>query len=139
MKKHKSLKPIELDAQFKYRCPNPQCGSEHWLFLNQTRVKGFKIVCDCNIVYSVKRIKNIKPIYPKKKIQPVVEQQPEPEQTVEINTETTDHLNKAYKILEHYGFSHKEAVELVNKVHDITECNDPLILVKDSLRIFGGL
>jgi hypothetical protein len=133
MTKNKSLKPISLDAQFKYKCTNVDCEAEHWLFLNQVKVKNFKLVCDCGIVYKIRRIENIKPVYIKKSKQPTIVNET---QTVESNTR---YLDKAYRILEHYGFSKKEAVDLIDKVHNITECNDPLILVKDAMKIFGGM
>lgn len=135
--KTKSLKPIEIDAQFKYRCPNTNCGSEYWLFLNQVKVKGFKLVCDCGAVYRVRRVEDIKTIYVAKKTKPNQETT-EKEQPVPI-PDTPDHLKKAYKILEHYGFSNKESVELVTKVYDITGCTDAVLLVKDALKFLGGI
>lgn len=131
--KIKSLKPISLDAQFKYRCTSPECESEHWLFLNQVQVKGFKLVCDCGNVYKIRQIENIKIQY-SKKIQK--ESNLSSEKVVEVKPE---YLKKAYKILETYGFSNKEAIDLVNKVYDLTNQNNPLLLVKDALKIFGGM
>jgi hypothetical protein len=130
--KIKSLKPISLDAQFKYRCTSPECESEHWLFLNQVQVKGFKLVCDCGNVYRIRQIENIKIQYSKKTQKPITES--------EILDEVEpEYLKKAYKILENYGFSNKEAVDLVNKVYDLTNQSNPLLLVKDALKIFGGM
>jgi len=133
MTKQKSLKPISLDAQFKYKCTNTECEAEHWLFLNQVQVKNFKWVCDCGNIYRIRRIENIKSIYAKKS-------QPIAIPTTEKQSDSSpQYLNRAYKILEHYGFSKQEAVDLINKVHNITECNDPVILVKDAMKIFGGM
>ena len=128
----KSLKPISLDAQFKYRCTNTECESEHWLFLNQVQVKGFRLVCDCGNVYKIRQITNIKTQFSKKTQKSITES----EIVDEVEPEC---LKKAYKILENYGFSNKEAVDLVNKVYDLTNQNNPLLLVKDALKIFGGM
>jgi hypothetical protein len=132
----KSLKPISLDAQFKYRCTNTECESEHWLFLNQVQVKGFKLVCDCGNVYKIRQIANIKTQFSKKTQKPIIESNKSSEIVTKAEPE---YLKKAYKILETYGFSNKEAVDLVNKVYDLTNQNNPLLLVKDVLKIFGGM
>lgn len=128
--KHKTLKPIEVDAQFKYRCENNECQAEQWLFLNQVKTKGFKLVCECGAVYTIKQVDKMKVSYVKRKSKSNIEHEP---------NNSKDYLNKACKILQHYGFSDKESKELVYKVYDITKCEDPVLLVKDSLRIFGGI
>ena len=134
--KIKSLKPISLDAQFKYRCTNTDCESEHWLFLNQVQVKGFKLVCDCGNLYKIRQIENVKLQYSKK----IKKTQKEPNDSSEVVTKVQpEYLKKAYKILENYGFSNKEAVDLVNKVYDLTNQDNPLLLVKDALKIFVGM
>lgn len=69
-KKIKNQKPISLDVHLKYRCPNHNCGYEHWLSLLETQTQNFKIVCECGSVFKPKRINKIKVIYKdnKKKI-----------------------------------------------------------------------
>ena len=59
----KNQKPISLDVHLKYRCPNNNCGYEHWLSLLETQTKNFKIVCDCGTVFKPKKIKTLKIIY----------------------------------------------------------------------------
>lgn len=132
----KTLKPTEIDAQFKYRCIDPDCGSEQWLFLNQVKVRGFKLVCDCGAVYSVKPISDIKIKYIKKikKINPQASTTDD-----DKSNSSLEYISKACKVLEHYGFASKEAKELIHKVHDITECTDSMLLVKDALKLFGGM
>jgi hypothetical protein len=132
----KSLKPISLDAQFKYKCTNSDCESEHWLFLNQVQVKGFKLVCDCGNVYRIRQIENLKIQYSRKIKKTQKESNVSTEIVVEVQPE---HLKKAYKTLENYGFSNKEAVEMINKVYSTNKCDNPLLLVKDALKIFGGM
>lgn len=131
--KIKSLKPIEIDAQFKYKCDNTDCGCEYWLFLNQVKVKGFKLVCDCGAVYKIRLINNVKIEFAKKK------DKENPKQSASQTNDSPEYLKKAYRILEHYGFSNKESVDMVKKVYDITGCTDPVLLVKDALKFLGGI
>lgn len=130
--KTQSLKPISLDAQFKYKCINKDCESEHWLFLNHVQVKGFKIVCDCGNVYKIRQIEKVKIKYLQKIKKPEIES----DIVVKVKPE---YLKKAYKILENYGFSNKEAIELINKVSNTNKSDNPLLLVKDALKILGGI
>jgi hypothetical protein len=105
--------------------------------LNQVQVKGFKLVCDCGNIYKIRQITNIKTQYSKKTTK---KPRTESNKSSEIVTKVEpEYLKKAYKILENYGFSNKEAVDLVNKVYDLTNQNNPLLLVKDALKIFGGM
>ena len=134
--KTQSLKPISLDAQFKYRCINKDCESEHWLFLNHVQVKGFKIVCDCGNVYKIRQIEKVKIKYLQKIKKPITESNKSSEIVTKVEPE---YLKKAYKILENYGFSNKEAIELINKVYNTNKCDNPLLLVKEALKIFGGI
>jgi Holliday junction resolvasome RuvABC DNA-binding subunit len=95
-------------------------------------VKGFKLVCDCGNVYKIRQITNIKTQFSKKNQKPTTESEI-------VDEVEPEYLKKAYKILETYGFSNKEAINLVNKVYDLTNQNNPLLLVKDALKIFGGM
>lgn len=132
----KNLKPIETDAQFKYKCIDPECGSEHWLFLNQVTVKNFKLVCDCGQVYKIKQVGGVRIKYIRKKPLSVNQKSQDP---VSQSTNQPEHFNKAISILKHYGFDQTEAQDLVKRVYDITQCSDHLLLVKDALKIFGGI
>jgi Holliday junction resolvasome RuvABC DNA-binding subunit len=134
--KTQSLKPISLDAQFKYKCINKDCESEHWLFLNHVQVKGFKIVCDCGNVYKIRQIEKVKIKYLQKIKKPITESNKSSEIVTKVEPE---YLKKAYKILENYGFSNKEAIELINKVSNTNKSDNPLLLVKDALKILGGI
>ena len=133
----KSLKPISLDAHFKYKCPNSECTVEHWLSLNETRTKNFKVVCDCGTVFSPKRISKIKILYRTTK---------KPPKTIEskatVETESpkipVELLEKSAKILSIYGFTDKEARDLLSKSYDKCQTIDIGSLVKFTLETFGG-
>ena len=125
MKKIKNQKPIEIDAQFKFICPNSNCRFDHWLSLNQCKTKHFKVVCDCGNIFIPKRMLNIKIVYPKKhKIEkPVsndivqikdIKQAESCSQIVSPNNNIPDYLKTtSIKILAKYGFTEKEGEDLV--------------------------
>ena len=74
--KDKDLEPVDCDLSLIYRCP--KCNIEHWLSLNEARTKNFKVVCDCDAIFRVKRVKGIKIKYIEDKeiVKEEVEQQP---------------------------------------------------------------
>jgi hypothetical protein len=98
----KNLKPIDQDIHFKYQCP--ACGINHWLSLEETKTKGFKVVCDCKTILKVKKIQNIKLKYHRQYTKPDVD-------LSNLN------IGKAITILENYGFPLEECQQL------ITSCN----------------
>ena len=138
-------KPIEIDAQFKYRCP--KCADEHWISMRQARVKNFKIVCDCDTVFKPKRIKTISIVYPSVKNTKSVETTP----VVETDEEKKKDLavkpiriplqesivNKCVKLLVKYGFTNTESKDLIDKAYDAIGVNDVGLLVKKALEILG--
>jgi Holliday junction resolvasome RuvABC DNA-binding subunit len=141
--KNKSLKPIDIDGHFKYRCPG--CGIDHWASFKEASTRHFIIVCDCSEVFSVKRISNIEIVFAKKKIKEQEIQKTEPEkkevvkeikQSVEIPDET---LNKSIKMLVALGFMKDEAESMLKE----TDASDPTeniaLLVKKSIAKIGGL
>lgn len=128
--KLKSQKPIEVDASFRYKCPSENCDNEHWLFIRQTQVKNFKIVCECGLVFKPKQIKNIKIIYEKstnnRKITKDI-----------VDSIPVDLLNNCAKILSGYGFDLDESKELIKKSYDSYKINDIGSLIKIALKSFG--
>lgn len=128
--KLKNQKPIEVDASFRYKCPSENCDNEHWLFIRQTQVKNFKIVCECGLVFKPKQIKNIKIIYEKstnnRKITKDI-----------VDSIPVDLLNNCAKILSGYGFDLDESKELIKKSYDSCKINDIGSLIKIALKSFG--
>lgn len=140
----KSLKPISLDAHFKYECPNTECSIQHWLSLKETKVKNFKVVCDCGTIFSPKRIAKVKIFYSKSKIKkeaPVntdssnKKQESADSEVVKI---PIDLLDRSAKILSMYGFTDKEARELLVDSYGKAKTEDIGTLVKYTLETFGG-
>jgi hypothetical protein len=127
--KIKNLRPIEIDASFKYVCPN--CSGEYWVTLRQVKCEQFVIVCDCDTVLKPKPIEQIKIRYKKKKEKPTSE--------TKISEDLIDSeiLDRCCKSLISYGFDREEAERLVKKAYSDTKNTDCATLVKMSLSKFG--
>lgn len=128
MIKKKNQKPTEIDAHLKYNCPN--CGVQHWISLRQAKTKNFKIVCDCDTVFQPKKILKISVTYSKKSshIEKVNSQE---------NVIPSDILNKCAGILVGYGFTKKEAENMVKQAYVKDATDDCVKLIKYALESFG--
>lgn len=129
-------KPISLDLHLKYRCPNVDCGYTHWLSLQETQTKNFQVVCDCGLVFSPKRIQQVRIKYHKKKIISKIEEQteltPEIKNSIEVSV-----LEKCVKALIQYGFTKLESEDLVNRSFEIVQNNDIGLIMKKCLELIG--
>ena len=132
--KMKKIKPVDIDLHLKYLCPN--CGAICWLSLRETKTVGYISVCDiCHDTFKVKTIDKITIQYKHNKKQI--------EKPIEKNEKTTiifdpDTRFKSVDSLVKYGFTNKEASELVQDAFDIFKTNDIGTLVKESLKLFGA-
>jgi|LakMenEpi03Aug12_release.lakeMendotaPanAssembly.Ray.scaffolds.fasta_scaffold00642_76 hypothetical protein len=126
----KNQKPIDIDAYFKYRCPNPDCGQEKWINLSEAKTKNFKIVCYCGLIIRPKLIENIQITY--KEIENNIP---------EINTADivvpSIILDKCVYVLKSYGFTNDEANELVSLSYRKTKSDDWKIILKQALESIG--
>lgn len=129
-KKLKNQKPIEIDAHFKYRCPQLSCGFDHWLSLKESQTKGFKVVCDCGYVFRPKRISKIKIVYAD--IQPVPQpaKPPESEKVIEKPKIPVDFKNSCVKLLVSYGFTKDESMSLCEKAFEKNPVTSSGLLIK---------
>ena len=125
--KQKNLKPIDIDLHLKYECPESTCGQNHWLSLKETQIKNFKIVCDCGLTFSPKRISNINIKYNKKSAI---------KQTLKT---PIDLEQKCIKLLISYGFTQDESLSLVYKAWATANIDTPTGLVKFILQNLGDL
>jgi len=125
--KIKNLRPTEIDGSFKYTCPN--CSSDYWVTLKQTRCEHFVIVCDCESVLKPKPVECIKIVYKKKKEKIV------PKDNNEISPEI---LSRCCETLSSYGFDKEEAEQLIRKAYSIDKNADCIKLVKMAIFDFGG-
>jgi DNA-directed RNA polymerase subunit RPC12/RpoP len=126
--KKTNQKPIEHDVHLKYLCK--KCGQIHWLSLKESSTKHFKIVCDCGNIFGVKRTSRIKILYSKvsktsttTKSPPTSTPQPIPDSL----------LSQGIGVLLPYGFTKKEASELLEKTYMLHPTQDIASLVKESL------
>lgn len=147
--KKKNLKPINYSVNFIYSCPS--CSLEHWLSLKETQTKGFKVVCDCGVVFRVRLIKDIKILYDTKKPKPqptstVIKQEfPKEAEIKEIKVEQpkpkieSNLLNKCSSILINYGFTKEESDNLIISAFEKNPMNNCTELVKYTISNIGDL
>lgn len=137
----KNQKPTDIDAHFKYKCPNPKCHCDIWLSLKETQTKNFKVVCDsCDTIFKPKRIKNIKINYQKKsKIisSPILmetekqELKPQPQISERL-------LTLCSKTLMDYGFTKEESYDLLRQNYILNPTEQPFELIQNTLKTLGN-
>lgn len=123
----KNLKPLEVEAHLKYRCPN--CEIPHWISLKEASTRGFIIVCECNAILKPKLITDLRLKYEKKKppikpepiIENVTTDQTEVIEPKQVEIEPTPKLvppkelfDSCLPVLQNYGFTQSEAGELID-------------------------
>jgi hypothetical protein len=137
--KKKSLKPIEVDATFRFKCPDINCGFDYWLSLKQCQTKNFKVVCDCGLVFKPKQMKSVKIVYKNKKS--LIKSKSRSQETKSIPSEPNNEVKtpqtipenykvSCAKIIEKYGFTEIEAFSLLEKAYSINPINETSSLVK---------
>ena len=162
-KKVQSQKPIEHDIHLKYKCPT--CDQHHWLAFREAKTKNFKVVCDCNTVFKVKRISAFKIKYQlenksfeiektKKEVAPpvvapivvppvVVPPVVAPIVVAPIVVPPVvappqiplELLNKACKLFITYGFTQKESILLLKSSYEKNPVDDYSALIKNTLEL----
>lgn len=133
--KLKNQKPIDIDAHFRYICPDKNCGFDHWLSLKEAQTKNFKIVCDCGKVFKPKRIKSLTIDYAQP-IRKIVEQQPTKTTVKQI---PIDLEKNCVKLLVGYGFTQEESANLVRLAFNKNPVASGSLLVKYILQNLGEL
>ena len=124
----KRLKPKEYDVHLKYSCPD--CGCDHWLSLLEASTINFKVVCDCGVVFRVKKIIGIKLLYDK-----ALKQEKEKTTTPQtIDIENNNIAKQAVATIINYGFTSKEAKDLVKNCYDTSKTYSVSDLVKEALK-----
>jgi hypothetical protein len=145
--KTKNLKPIEIDAQFKYMCPQSTCGYCHWISIKEAQTKNFKIVCDCGYVFKPKRIQKIKILYDKPVIKQLdtsvvktVVESVEAKTPLVVKQFIPDTLlNKCSKTLIGYGFTEQESKKLLSSAYTDNPTENIGELIKFALKKVGEL
>jgi hypothetical protein len=146
--KKKNLKPIDIDASLKYRCPETDCGRDHWLSLKETQTKNFKVVCYCGNIFKPQRIKNIKIFYVQKQenkqqlsMDDIKNVDPQSENKIQSLTPTiSDRLiSLCSKTFMDYGFTKKEAEELLRQSYILYPTENALELINYTLKMIGHI
>lgn len=130
---HKSQKPIDYEAHFKYECPEKHCGFTHWISVRQAQTKGYKIVCDCGAVFKPKRIRNIKIQY----VSIVRKEHKATTVKQTVKKINIDFLSQCVKVLVNYGFTDTEAREYIISAYRINPINNVIGLIKFTLEQIG--
>lgn len=127
-------KPIDADVHLKYRCPQPSCGSDHWISLRESQTKNFKIVCYCGQVFKPKQVDKIKIKYVDDV--EVVKSSELENKKQEI---PLDLQNDCVKLLVDYGFNKKESLDLVNRAWEKDDFSNVSSLIKYIFQNLGEL
>jgi Holliday junction resolvasome RuvABC DNA-binding subunit len=139
----KNLKPIDIDAHFKYVCPNVDCGNIHWLSLLEAKTNNFKIVCYCGTVSKPRTIKKIKIEYveieyPKIDINNNIKNKEDSSQESKQEL-PLDLLQKCVKTLVTYGFTEQESNTLIHYSFNQNPTQNISDLIKLALQNIGEL
>ena len=130
----KNLRPTELNTHLKYVCPT--CSIEHWLSLEETKTKGYLIVCDCDSVLKVKLVDCLRiKFYKKQNSTKIVKS----EKAVETSMIDVDLLSKCCTILVGYGYDKSEIEKLITKTYQNNPTTDIKTLVKNTLINIGDI
>jgi hypothetical protein len=138
--KKKNLKPTDMSLSLIYRCPN--CSNQHWLSLNQAKTKKFIVVCDCDHVFKVKPVENIRIIYQKtsrkkEQNQPVAasSQIADVEQSVPEISQSI--LDSCSNVLKKYGFTASECHPLIKECYNSNPKFTAAEIIKFCITKFG--
>ncbi len=134
-KKKIDLKPVSIDAHFKYLCPNTDCMSIHWLTSKECQTKNFIVVCDCGESFKPKQIKKLKIVYKtRRKTDEPIQQQSATNTSQEV---PVDIMTKCVTILVGYGFTEKESSDLVKNTYSYKPTDSCSVLIKNILGSIG--
>lgn len=131
----KNQRPIDTDAHFKYRCPDKDCGLSHWISLQESQTKKFKVVCSCGTIFIPKRISKIKIAYYTVAKKLLDNQKPTESEVKKIEIVIPlDTLDSCSKLLMGYGFTKDESANLIKNAYEKCENKDPSNLIKFALQ-----
>jgi hypothetical protein len=134
--KKKIQKPIEIDVSLRYRCPDNDCGFDHWIFLREAKTKNFKIVCECGTIFKPKRIKTIEVVYATVES---VKKSMDSTQCSDTIVDVPKCVVRAIKMMISLGYDEKDAQKHIMLVYNSEQIEDAGILVKKAISNIGGL
>lgn len=131
--KKKNLKPTNIDCHLKYRCPDNNCGYDHWISFKEAKTKNFIVVCDCGNTFKVKTVKKIKLIYNQIEIKRIDEQPEDKNSKIPLEL-----LDRCAKMMVGFGFTINESKTLLSDFYDKNKIDDPISLVKNTISNIGA-
>ena len=135
MKTWANLEPVEADIHLKYICPS--CDSEHWLSYKETKIQDFKVFCEiCENILIPKPVKSITVNFIEQNQQKKEEQKKEEEEKQTVTD--LDFISEAENVLIGFGFTKREAKEMIALEYKKTGEKNPAKLVKFSLDLLGA-
>lgn len=134
--KKKIQKPIEIDVSLKYKCPNNNCGFDHWIFLREAKTKNFKIVCECGTIFKPKRIKTIEVVYATTES---VKKTMDSVENSDTNSAVPECVVRAIKMIVSLGYDKQDAQKHVMIIYNLEKITDAGTLVKKAISNIGGL
>ena len=149
MMTRKVIKPIGLDAHFKYACPG--CGIHHWASLKEVKTQGFIIVCDCEESFGVENISGLGIKYTEESKETIKEKRIKEKliktkHREEVKTETLkkekktlplDTFEKAVRMLVAFGYTKGESKQMLRTAFEKYQTTELDNLVKYSIKDFG--
>lgn len=127
------IKPVNYDIHLEYKCPD--CATSHWLTLRESKTKGFRVVCVCDCVFSVKRINDIRIKYVSNKSLRKTEVK-EPEK-LPHGSAADDLYNKCMITLSQYSFSEEEMGDILKETINSGQLSTIVDIVKACVTKFG--
>lgn len=145
-RKISNIKPVSYEISFEYICPS--CGYNHWVLEREVKLKGFRIICECDTIIKTKTIKKVnfvyaqnsfKPKTPVKVVEPTEAVKPAENTTKEETQEepVLDHdiAERAAKNLISYGFEYQESLDKIHSAFKTNHYDDSIVnLVKTALK-----
>jgi hypothetical protein len=149
-RKISNIKPVSYEISFEYICPS--CGYNHWVLEREVKLKGFRIICECDTIIKTKTIKkvnfvysqnsfkpkapveNVKPTDTIKPVENTTKQEPQEEPVLDHNI-----AERAAKNLVSYGFEYEESLDKIHSAFKTNDFNDDIVnLVKTALKDTGN-
>jgi hypothetical protein len=156
-RKISNIKPVSYEISFEYICPS--CGYNHWVLEREVKLKGFRIICECDTIIKTKTIKKVNFVYSQNSFKPkapVEDVKPTDtikpvENTIKPIENTTKEKPQEEPILDHniaeraaknlisYGFEYEESLDKIHSAFKTNDFNDDIVnLVKTALKDTGN-
>ena len=149
-RKISNIKPVSYEISFEYICPS--CGYNHWVLEREVKLKGFRIICECDTIIKTKTIKKVNFVYAQNSFKPKAPVEVvKPTETIKPVENTTKEETQEEPVLEHdvaeraaknlisYGFEYQESLDKIHSAFKANGYDDNIVnLVKTALKDTGN-